>query len=162
LVECIHKFIPDQIQFTLKKKMVSENGRTSLRTIKRSGPGGSESLETSAQAYLDQLDKLVQSLNKSDLGSKEFETILHQLKGHSNLIHHRTSSQYWQHISEASKTGERMKALEELDSLQEIVEAIKKQIESLLLLEADFESQSQKRESFNYGSLSYTKESIKY
>jgi len=139
LVECLEHYLPEHIHYSTQASYSHANHRSSLVRVLQSGEKGlGISEETTVQAYTATLDQLIHSLKLCDLGSSEFESIVHQLIGHSSFINHQPSLDYWKHLSALSKNGNRMELLEKMESLSEISRLIAQELAALQELERDF------------------------
>jgi len=138
LVECIEQLNPGLIDYTTISGEVTAQ-RSSLSRFKKTGDIiAVPSCENPVEDYLNVFSGLIEQLNLSDIGSPHFNTTLHQLAGHSRMINHETSIQYWKKLMQLSKTGERATLLNEMDSMESVIQNIYSEVNGLIQLEADF------------------------
>ncbi|MEQ9825007.1 MAG: hybrid sensor histidine kinase/response regulator [Puniceicoccaceae bacterium] len=139
LVECLKRLLPDHIQFTQKQTTTRQYSRTSLRRLSLASDATEQTLHMQLESFQQAFDSLVDELQQCDLGSANFHSLVHQLKGLSSYIQHRNSLAYWQHLMDLTTAGQRKELMDALDQLPSVVQRMHAELRELEALEHDFE-----------------------
>jgi signal transduction histidine kinase/CheY-like chemotaxis protein len=140
IAECIVKYRPKLIEYSIKELSSQSAARSSLRRLKSMADRTESPLDVSLKNYQTTLYELKDELMSSDIGSDAFETVVHQLKGHSALINDQKAVSYWNEIHHASRQGDRMKVMDLMDDFKSVFHHIELQLGALKKLESDFQS----------------------
>ncbi len=148
LVDCIKEQAPEKIHYTTLPDNISSNTRSSLsRILGKIKSSNQKRLQSKTQDYLQTLDQLISDLQFSDIGSENFDRLIHQLKGHCSFINHRESVAYWERLEQLSQSGDRLALLDEMKTIVDLTIRIKKEVSALSALELDYADLNNSKES---------------